>query len=108
MERKEIIPCGNTSISTVMIQEVGGNFDFYYFKLKRPNKGVKFFSVVEINNSFEITSKLKEINPSDFKLKPLSRYEVINVSNGDAAQSTIVITTDEQGNIIDADKTDCD
>lgn len=110
LEKKGIISCNDNYISKVYIKGLDENNDYYRFSLNwNQNKyGVKFFSVVNIRDDFETYTHLgKLINNSEFALKPLSRYEVINVSNGDATQSTIIITTDEHGNIIDADKTDC-
>lgn len=110
LEKKGIISCNDNYISKVFIKGLDENNDYYRFSLNwNQNKyGVRFFSVINIPQDFEIYTHLgKSINNSEYTLKPLSRYEIINVSSGDAAQSIIVITTDEQGNIIDADKTHC-
>lgn len=111
LNKEGIVSCQESLISKVMIKGLDDNFDYYRFSLmeNRNGIGVKFFSVSDINDAFIIsTISGKTINNSEFKLKPSSKYEISNVSNGDATQSTITIITDEKGNIVDASVLSCE
>jgi len=110
LEKNGIITCDDELISKVIIEEIDGDFDFYSFKLKEHRKGigVKFFNVYSINKAFEIRDNLgKIVKPYEYRLKASSKYKVRHMSKGDAAESYVIITTDENGKIIEADILDC-
>jgi len=110
LEKKGIISCDDSLISKVLIEEVEGDFDFFSCDLKESRRGigVKFFNVYKIDNAFQIKNGLHGIvSPYEYRLKPNTNYKITHGSKGDAAVQSIIITTDENGDIIDADVLSC-
>jgi hypothetical protein len=105
-QKKGIMSCEGSSLFTLIIAGTGNNHDFYYFT---SNKGVEVFNPKDIHTDFIIKDKKDNIIAnSDFRLKSLSRYKISNASKGDAGEQWVIVKTDNNGEIIDADKMHCD
>jgi hypothetical protein len=105
-QKKGIMSCEGSFLSTLIIAGTGNNYDFYYIT---SNKGVEVFKPKDIHSDFVIKDKKDNIIAnSDFRLKPLSEYKISNTSKGDAGEQWLIVKTDNNGEIINADKIHCD
>jgi hypothetical protein len=108
-KKKGISSCNGSLISNLIIIGIDDNLDYYRFSLKENyTNGVVLFKVDSIDTAFDILiNNGSIISNEQFKLKPLTKYKVINKSNGDFAEFHIQITTDQNGKVKLASSTDC-
>lgn len=104
-----LIVCDNTRITKVLIEGTNGNNDFYLCRIKDDSININSFNLSKISNNYLIKDNLdNDVVNLDYILKPSSRYKISNLSNGDAAISSIIIDTDAKGNIYKTSKSSCD
>ena len=82
--------------------------DCLYFSLLPEKRGDNVFSVKKISKNYSVRVIRTRINLQNFKLRPNMEYEIINNSASDAANGKLLIRTDENSDVIYADKISCD
>ena len=107
MEKQSVVRCEDV-IKQLYISSKDGK-DCLCFTVSPGKKGSKVFSLKELNTNYTI-DVLNSSVPLDFlhfKLRPETEYEIINHSNGDAAEGNLLIRTDKNGAVIYANKPSC-
>lgn len=110
IEEKAIISCHDSLLSKLSIEGINENHDYFRIVLKEERNGIGVLKLHlnSISDEFDIYNSLgKKVDRSEYKLKPSSKYLISHFSKGDAAASEIIVTTDKNGNIVNADKLDC-
>jgi len=107
LDKKEITSCNDAVLSRVMVEGQDGTESFM-FKLKPGHRGKTYMNIENPDTIFTITDMpFGEMKNHGFTLKPSSEYKISNLSNGDAADSSLLILTDKNSKIIHADIVDC-
>lgn len=110
IENQTIIRCeGNLyQFNIENISEGTNSLNDYYHIKKINKKGSSSFSFIKPDANYSVFDfRGIRLITNNFKLKPETKYEITNNSNGDAAQGKLLIKTDKNGKIIYADKTSC-
>ncbi len=108
LNNKEIRSCDESVIERLIVEELRKKGKSFIIKLKRDNKGVNVINIQNPDTIFSITElPFSKVKNSDFKLNPLSKYKITNLSNGDIADFSIIISTDIKGEIVNSDKLTC-
>jgi hypothetical protein len=106
MERQSVVRCKGIISNLYIISK--DNEDYFHFSVLQGKKGSNAFSIKELNVNYSVEVMHFHIDLQKFKLRPETEYEIINHSDGDAANGKLRIKTDINGTVIYADKTSCE
>lgn len=97
LEAQTIKTCNGESISYLFIDSVEG--ESWTFHKKAGTEGVNAFNLDLPNSSYTLTKGNIQLPLDSFRLLPKQQYTIINHTYGDAANSEIVVSTNENGKI---------
>ncbi len=97
-----IVSCDKHPLTQMYIEKKGGAL--YRVRLRKNGNG-GLFKLHGNNTEFEIT--IDNVVMNEFKIKPNSFYKIVNISNGDAAESVLSLETDSNMNIKVVSENNC-
>ena len=111
IEKQSVNSCNKQIIMHLVVLGLK-NSDEYFFNLKEGQEGTNVFLInhptCDYNLMFTYLPENKICDEiKNFRLKPNASYQVINMTNGDASESIILIKTDDQGNVISSNRINC-
>ena len=106
IKNQSVVRCDGRILNLYIISKDGD--DCLYFSLLPEKRGDNVFSVKKISKNYFVRVIRTRINLQNFKLRPNMEYEIINNSASDAANGKLLIRTDENSDVVYADKISCD
>ncbi|MDR3094823.1 MAG: hypothetical protein LBU62_09330, partial [Bacteroidales bacterium] len=98
IEQQNIVRCKG-SISNLYITSKD-NIDNLHFSVLPNKKSCRNFSIKELNKDYLVEVQGGNFDLQNFKLRPETEYEIINHSNGDAADGKLLVRTNKKGMVI--------
>lgn len=97
LEAQTIKTCNGKSISYLFIESEQG--EIWEFHRKAGTEGVNVFNLDSPSSSYTLTRGDIALPVDSFRLLPTHQYIITNHTYGDAADSEIEVSTDENGKI---------